>query len=62
MVEHLEEASGDVNEWIPVAAASLDQQHFGAGVLGQPAGEHTASRAGADDDIVRLHAILPQMV
>ena len=57
VVEHLEEAGRDVDQRVPVAPARLDQQDFGAGILGQPVGQHAAGRARADDDVIRLHVL-----
>ena len=56
VVEHLEEPGRNVDQRVPVAPACLDQQDFGDGVVGQPVGQHAAGRAGADNDVICLHA------
>ena len=49
---HLAHAERDVDERIAVAPAGLDQQHARALILAQPARQHAAGRAAADDDVV----------
>ena len=55
MFQQLHIAGGNMDQRIPVAPTGLDQQHAIVGVLGQPVGEHAARRAGADDDVIRIH-------
>src|SRR6516164_6170534 len=55
VVERLEEPGRNVNAWVPVAPRRLDQQHPGAGVLGQPVGQDATRRTRTDDDVIRLH-------
>src|SRR5215469_10096121 len=59
VIEQLHVAHWDVDQRVPVAPASLEQDDADGGVLGQPVGEHTPGRAGADDDVIRLHSVLP---
>ena len=56
MIEQFDEAGRDVDERVPVAPAGFDQQDLRVSVLGQPVGQHAAGRAGADDNVIRLHA------
>ena len=51
-VVHLAHAERDVDERVPVARASLQQQNAAVRVLRQPVGEHAARGARADDDVV----------
>jgi hypothetical protein len=56
-VEHfallqLAEAERDLDVGMPVLAAGLEQQHRRACIFGQAVRQHTAGRAGADDDVI----------
>ncbi|MNQ36399.1 hypothetical protein D3C85_499190 [compost metagenome] len=44
--------AGHLDQHAAVAAAEFQDQHRGAGVLGQATGQDTAGGAGADDDVV----------
>jgi hypothetical protein len=56
-IDQLGEAGGHVNERMPVRAACFEQQNTVSGVFSQPVGEHTAGRAGPDDDVVKFHTL-----
>ena len=38
----------------PMQGAGFQQQHRQRGLGAQPVGQHTAGRAGADDDVIEL--------
>jgi hypothetical protein len=57
MVEQFDVAGRDVDQRVAVARPGLEQQHAGGGIFAEPVGQHAASRAGADDDEIRLHAL-----
>ena len=42
----------DMDPVVGIAATGFEQEHAGARILGEPAREHAASGAGADDDVV----------
>ena len=52
VADAVEVAHRDVHPVVVVAAAGLQQEHAGAGVLGEPVREHAARRARAHDDVV----------
>ena len=52
VVEREAVADGHLHPRAPLAAAGFQQQHAVAAVLREPVGEHAASGAGADDDVV----------
>ena len=56
-VEHpvlleLAQSERDLDVWVIVAPACLEQQDRRSRVLGQPIGEHASGRTGPDDDVV----------
>src|SRR5438132_12173535 len=55
MVEQFHEPDRDMDQRVPVAPAGLDQHHANPRVLGQAVGEDAAGRAGADNNVIRLH-------
>ena len=57
MLQQLHIAGRNVDQRVPVAPASLDQHDAVIGVFSQPVGQTAASRAGANDDVVRLHVL-----
>ena len=68
MVEQTQKTRGNVNKWMAVAPARLDEDHLVLATGRQPVGQHTACRTGADDHIVgkdffveRVHAITLQV-
>lgn len=50
--EQLPEAARDMDLWVPVTAAGLQQQDFDIRVFRKTVCERTTGRAGADDDLV----------
>jgi hypothetical protein len=60
VVEHFEEAGGDVDQRVTVTAAGLDEDDVDRGVLGEAVGEDATGGAGTDDDIVCLHVRSPR--
>jgi hypothetical protein len=48
----LREAHRHVDQWVPVAAAGLQQEHGGGRVLAQAARDDASCGARADDDVV----------
>ena len=55
---HLGKAGGHVEQWVPVAAAGLDQQHVHIRVFAEAIGKHASRRPGACDDVVVAHMTL----
>ena len=46
-----------VDEWMPVAPASLQQEYAVVGVGTQAVGEHTAGGPSADDNEIVFHSL-----
>ncbi len=53
MAHQLDHAGRNVNERAGIARTRLDQQHACRAILAQPARQHAASGARADDDVIR---------
>lgn len=49
----MQDASGDVDHWVPVFGASFEKDDLGA-VGGEAVGECAASRTSADDDVIAI--------
>ena len=56
MIQQPHIAGRDVDQRVAVRPAGLDQHDAGTGIFAQPIGQHAPRRAGADNDIIRLHA------
>ena len=56
VVEQFDVAGRDVDQRVAVGPARLDQHDPGRRVLRQPVGQDAAGGAGADDNVIRLHA------
>ena len=59
VIEKFQIAGGDMDQRIPVAAAGFKQDNAVGRILGETVGQDAAGRAGADDDVVRLHVRRP---
>ena len=55
VVEQFHVADRNMDQRVPIAPASLDQDHASGRVFGKTVGQDAAGRPSADDHVIRLH-------
>ena len=59
MIKQLHEACRHMDVGVPILSPRLQQNYPSTGILCKPIRQHAASRSSSNDDIIRLHDILP---